>query len=171
MGFSFPTRPSRLAFGPLAYLNRFEVQEPNKEIGKTIFNGLFWQIAGLGVMTFRAFAAFDVDGAGAVASAPEVAREAWDPEAGIAPILTHEATGHYRLEYAATYPDETGDQQSTALGPATPTVMITAGAALLYHATAQTLATLREVDIFVFNAANPPVLADPINQRVAVWIM
>ncbi|MEE9395190.1 MAG: hypothetical protein V3W41_22085 [Planctomycetota bacterium] len=171
MGLGFPTRPTRLAFGPLAYQNRFEPQEPGKEIGKTIFNGSFWQIAGMGVMSFRAFAAFDVTGAGAVAATPEVHAEAWDPEAGVAPALAKQATGQIRLTYAATYPDETGDAQATALGPVMATVMITAGAALLYHATAQTLASLREVDVFIFNAANPPVLADPINQRVAVWIM
>lgn len=161
----FPTRPSRLAFGPLVYSNRFAPQEPNKEVDAKIFNLDYWQVAGCGVMSWRTFAAISVDGAGAVSLSASA--EAWDSEAAVVPALSKEAVGHYRLTYDATYPDEVGAAIATALIDAWSRVRLTAAAAVFYESRCQVLASGREIDVFV-QPVGGGALVDPVSQVVSV---
>jgi len=163
----FPTKPSRLAFGPLGLTDRYPVRDPTKEIGFGTFKLAWWQVAGLGIVSKVAKVQLLISGAGAESLG--FSAEAWDAEAGILPTLAKQATGHWRITYAATYPDETGAAITTSLSDAESHVQITAAASVFYDTRCQVLASGREVDVFV-RAAGGGALTDPINQNIVVDI-
>jgi hypothetical protein len=103
MGFGFPLRTSRLAFGPKLE-NTKQVRDPRRQIdGATIGNLMMWQIAASGLMVPTARMVFTVT-AGVLALAQHTA--AFQPDGGAAPVTARTSAGLYTFVYLASYPDE-----------------------------------------------------------------
>ena len=164
----FPTKPTRTSFGP-TYVNRYPVREPNKEIGDTIANQLFWQVAGLGVVSPIAIAQIVFDGAGA--GTLGFSAEAWDSDGGSVPTLVDVGTGIFRLEYSATVNDETGAAIALAFHSAKAYGLSTSTANGLIHAQCEIDATGYKVTSRIYDgSAATPSLFDPTSRSVIVEI-
>lgn len=162
----FPARPSRLALSPLTLRNRFSVQESDMELGAVVFMLAFWQIAGCGLVVPKVRAQLIIDNAGDETLG--FSAEAWDPEGAAIPAISKQATGHYRLVYAATYNDEAGNPVAPELEDAVAHVQLTSTAVLRYLTWCLVDANKRQIDVYVTLAATPAVLADPVDQNIVV---
>jgi len=107
----FPTRPSRLAFGPTR-TDDGAVVDHDKYVAAQVFNLDHWQTAGLGVVAPRAWALMSWSGSAMVIHA---SGEAWDPDGGAEPTPARSGAGAYTLTYDSTYPDEAGNAVATGL--------------------------------------------------------
>lgn len=111
----FPVRPSRTTFGP-TLVNGGRVRDPTKNVGDDAFNLLFWQIAGMGVVSPRMLlkAVVDPSGAGSVVTSAQ--KMAWDSNGAVpATTWTYDSLGQYTWTLSAgSYPDKDG--ASVALG-------------------------------------------------------
>jgi hypothetical protein len=107
----FPTRPSRLAFGPTR-TDDGVVTDHVKCVAAEVFNLDHWQVAGLGVVSPRAWCLMQWDGAALQLLA---SGEAWDPNGAYLPVLARTGAGVYTITYAATYPNELGVAVATGL--------------------------------------------------------
>lgn len=104
----FPLRPARGNFGP-QMVDTTPVRDPSRQIGAATFNLLFWQTAGLGLVSPRAVLELD-------AASPPVIRaraESWNPErlttgAFADPDITRNDVGDFDVVYPTTVPDENG---------------------------------------------------------------
>jgi len=108
----FPTRPSRRSFGPLTLQDRTPVRQADQEVGAQAMSLTWWQLAGLGLVTYTAWVLFHWDGANVQIDA---SGEAWDPESQFVPSVQRTSAGIYVVTYAATYPDENGQSIATNL--------------------------------------------------------
>jgi hypothetical protein len=105
----FPARPTRTGFGPKP-TNRKTVNNPLKEGGADLFDLVFWQLAGAGLMVPLAWVLVDGATGGIILS-----DESWDAERAAVPTVTHPVAGTYAVEYASSYLDKDGVAVTTAL--------------------------------------------------------
>jgi hypothetical protein len=113
----YPTIPTRDAFGPTRIDDGIPPDDP-RYVDASTFNLAFWQLAGLGVCSPRAYVRLSF--ASGVATLEEHG-EAWAPNGdGVAPTLTKTGTGAWTVEYAASYTDEQGTSAALAFRFAMP---------------------------------------------------
>lgn len=119
----FPVRPGRTAFGPKPENRRKLVNPAQQMDGPTVADLLFWQTAGMGVVSPVAWVNVPVKTVNGVVV--DVAHaEAWNPNNDplvTAPVVTRTALGVLTVQYAATYADKDGTVQNLALLFADPT--------------------------------------------------
>jgi hypothetical protein len=142
----FPTRPKRATFGP-TYKDVAKVVNPETEVGASVYNLAFWQLAGISIVSPLALLFVDASGTGATTTDQRIA---WDPDAALALIAwTRNATGVYTATFAANYNDADGNAVPTALK---------AGAAWVTEANDKSAAYAKmlsgtQVEVRTFNAA------------------
>lgn len=111
---SFPTRPSRSAFGPATLTNKYPVRDPSKEVGADKFALSYWTQAGAAGAIPLAWVLCTFTGPSTIALTAHF--EAWDPNrTGTAPSVSRSGAGVYVVTYAASYPDENGTSIPTQL--------------------------------------------------------
>lgn len=143
----WPRRISRNAFGPTRS-DFDEVVDDTKFLAAKYIELEHWQTAGMNLFAPKVSALI-------VSDALSSHEEAWAPNGGAAaPTFAHVGTGHYRLTYAASYPDQNGDSQPPALTWAKAHVQGTAP-----HQTSCT-AVGNVVDVYLENDAGSGVDAD-----------
>ena len=108
----FPTRPNRDAFGP-DYEDERPVQDVKREVGASIFNLLFHQVAGLGRVAPKAVLICTY-AAGVVTTAYQML--AFDPNSELS-LLTwvYVGAGNYQFAFASQYADEQGNLTNLSL--------------------------------------------------------
>jgi len=112
---SFPLLPSRTDFGP-TYQNERPVENPEREIGATIYNSAFWDLAGTCRSSARGWFKFSWDGALVTTDAQGFA---WDPNGALADLtVTRVNQGVYSFAFSAQYADDTGTLRSLVINGA-----------------------------------------------------
>jgi hypothetical protein len=127
----FPTRFVRSVLGPLLR-DLYPPENTETDIGARTFNTVFWQVAGMNLVSPRASLVASWNGS---AFTYTHQHEAWNAENAQAhPQLTRQSTGRYRYTFAASYLDENGSAIATVLGPPriTPHSPVSAWASQLY---------------------------------------
>lgn len=148
-----PTIPTRDAFGPTRVDDGISPNDPNYLSARHI-NLMLWQLAGAGIVIPRAYVRCTFS-SGVLTIAES--GETWKPNGGgTPPGINKVATGHWELEYAASYPNEAGDSVPTELRWGE-TIMQTDDVA--FRSRCQINADKRTVELRVFDAAG--ALADP----------
>jgi hypothetical protein len=155
----FPTRPSRTAFGPTKLNTTAGLLHPAYHTGSTETNLSYWQLAGCGVVTHRAWALLAWNGAVLSLSA---SAEAWDANGSAVPTVARTGAGVYTVTYAATYNDETGTAASTALLAAAAHPQGSASR----HATCA-ISSGRIITVYAFDAAGSAADVDSV--LVLAW--
>ncbi|HEX4334686.1 MAG TPA: hypothetical protein VH062_02165 [Polyangiaceae bacterium] len=112
-----PRRPSLDSFGP-QLRDQKPVTNPETQIGADMLNLVRFQLAGLGLTSFRAWAL--IDSTGGVTPVISARAESWNPNTKtgapyLPPIPGRTGVGALSLQYASSYPDENGVQQSTSI--------------------------------------------------------
>lgn len=103
----FPSRPDLAALGPTV-TNLHPVGNPEKEATAEQWNAVRWQVAGMGLVCYRAHLIF----AAAAGSQPIRSRqEVWNPRALASgahanPTITRIGTGQYDVVYPSPVPDD-----------------------------------------------------------------
>ena len=155
----FPARPHDSDFGP-ALVDTRPVRDETREASSRRLNLRQHQIAGMGLVGPLAWVRYAILG-GPVVSLLRHA-EAWNPSAAsgapfTAPVLVRTGVGIVEIEWAATYPDETGALVSPGITDA-----YAFGAGLTFlgdagvHAHVEVL-TVRKVRCRTFDFAQAPV--------------
>jgi hypothetical protein len=112
MGQGFPTRVTRDALGPKLE-DAYPVEHPTQEVGARTFNADFWQVAGMNLIVPRAVLIASWNGS---AFDLHHQAEAWNPNGQQGrPTLARVGAGDYTYEFASTYADEDGTQQTLTL--------------------------------------------------------
>jgi hypothetical protein len=120
MGISFPKRAQRSSFGP-KLVNNYPAENPQSDVPDTALNGMFWGVAGMGLILPRAVVVATYTGGQFVISHQA---EAWNPEGDQAhPTLARSAAGRYSYTFAASYLDEDGTAIPTDVRAARATAM------------------------------------------------
>jgi hypothetical protein len=105
----FPNRPALTTFGPDAVDTR-AIRDPSRELGAATFNLMKFQLAGMGVLSPRAFLQFLADTDRTISARAE----AWNPR-GLtsspfaAPTITRIDVGEYDVVYDSPVVDERGE--------------------------------------------------------------
>mgnify|MGYP000882923434 CR=1 FL=1 len=145
----FPTRLTRAAFGPTKRNLSAGLISPEYYQGANEVELSHWQVSGMSLAIHRAWALVTWDGAdGATSVSLTASGEAWDPRAQYVPTVARTSAGVYTVTYAASYPDETATEVSTALLAASATPQSSSAR----HATC-TISSSRIVNVFVWDAA------------------
>jgi hypothetical protein len=104
----FPNRPDLATFGSDA-VNTRAVRDPSRELSADYWNLLKYQVAGMGLLAWRAHVRFTAN------TNPTLLgrAEAWNPRGLTSapftnPVLTKLATGRYSVVYASPVTDEAG---------------------------------------------------------------
>jgi hypothetical protein len=105
----WPTRLSRSALGPTPQ-DRKPVTDPNKQLGAGIADLLFWQAAGINVVSDKAWVLLASSAASILAHS-----EAWNPNGGTPPGFSRTSAGLYVVTYAATVADKDGNAVAPAI--------------------------------------------------------
>lgn len=143
----FPTRISRSTLGPTRE-DGIPAKDETYCVSAWFFNLLFHQLAGLNQTNARA-------GGLIVGDALAAHEESWNPNGGVAPTFTHEATGHYRLVYPGTVKDEEDNDVAPNLTRARGFVQAAAAGVVTAQVTSGT-----QVDLYVWDAAGAALDAD-----------
>lgn len=104
----FPNRPDLATFGPDA-VNTRAVRDPSRELDASTWNLLRFQVAGLGIITPRAYLQFLTTAEVTISARAE----AWNPR-GLtsapftAPAITRVGAGNYNVIYASPVTDQAG---------------------------------------------------------------
>ena len=105
---SFPTRPDLGAFGPDA-VNTRAVRSPSRELDARSWNLVKYQLAGLGLITARAYLQFLCTAECTIAARAEV----WNPK-GLSsapftpPVIERVDVGNYSVVYPSPVTDQAG---------------------------------------------------------------
>jgi len=154
----FPIRPSRASFGPTRE-DQYPVVDPVRFVSAATFNLEHWQTAGLGAVSPLAWVAIAIDGADAASLG--ASHEAWDPAGSYVPTVTKLGVGHYRITYAATYPDELGTSIATNIRWGLVQVQLDT----LFHARCRAVSAY-VVEVWVYDALG--VADDPTSSNILV---
>lgn len=155
----FPTRPDRDSFGP-TYENERPVNNPKRELGDSVFNLNFWQLAGSGLVIPRAMIVASVSGSAVTTQNQGLA---WDPNGNVSNLIwTYEGVGHYSADFLSQYVDENGTLVNLSL---------IAGAAFPQGTAARfgtvNLTSGYEFDVYFFTDAG--VAVDPGSFLILLW--
>jgi hypothetical protein len=162
----FPNRPDLATFGPDA-VNTRAVRNPSRELDAAKYNLLKFQVAGLGVLTPRAYLEFLCTAAVTISARAEV----WNPRGLTSapftpPVITRVGTGNYSVVYASPVTDDLGASVALSFASGRGAV-VTPSAIVLQSVMVSPLSGVPNgVKVALFNAAG--ALAD--GSIVAIWI-
>lgn len=139
--------PLRTSFRGLGGRRRdvFRVTNPETQIGAGTVNLAHWQIAGMN--RTASLVTLTISAAGERTSGAE----AWNSEdaAPLRVTITHDTTGEYQIEAAATYPDENSVEQAVEFHGA----IITAIGSASVRPPTFTLDSATQITVYTWNAA------------------
>lgn len=107
----FPVVPSLLALGPRTFKDEGVSLNSDYEISAVQLNLWKWQLAGIGIVSPKAWVKVNNDGTLAGAGA------VWNPEGDVSlhPVTARPSTGVYTVTWAAQYQDELGTLRDVTL--------------------------------------------------------
>jgi hypothetical protein len=149
----FPARPDLATFGPDA-VNTRAVRDPSRELDAATWNLLRFQVAGLGVISPRAYLEFLATAAMTISARAE----AWNPRGLTSapftpPTITRVGTGNYSVVYASPVTDQAGASVALSFTRGMGFV-VTPSAIVLKHVLVTPLVgSSNGVKVAVFNAA------------------